>query len=74
MAGVGAADLEQVVVIAGDMVALLYFGEGRDTLEERPAVLRAPERDGDEGRQARADRLGIEERSIAADDPPLNDS
>src|SRR5256885_15471331 len=71
IARTSAAHLEQVVVVAGDMVALLHLFERLDFLQESGTVHGPLERDGDEGGEDRADGLRVDEGGVAADEPAL---
>src|SRR5258708_35820694 len=69
--GAAAADLEEVIVVTGNVMALddlVHFGDGA---EKRGAVAVAGERDGDIGGERVADRCRVYESGVAADDAAL---
>jgi hypothetical protein len=68
VAGAGAAEFEEVVFVAGGVVAFKDFGGGGDFGEEGAAVFGPFEGDGDEGGEAAADDVGIDEGGVAFDD------
>ena len=71
MRRVSTLNLQEIVVVARDMMALLDLAQPVDQCEEPRAVLRALERDGDERGEPRADGVRIHDRGIAANDPLL---
>src|SRR5579884_2420281 len=66
--GVRGAHLDEVAVLAGDVMHLLHLGDAR----EQGAGLRRAERlvraDEDEGQQAEVHRVGVNARLVAAQD------
>src|SRR6266478_1212534 len=66
-----ATDLEQIVVIAGDVVAFGHLVHFFDGPQERGAVAMASEGDGDIGGEGMANGRGVDKRSIPADDAAL---
>ncbi len=69
--GAAAADLEEVIVVAGNVMALddlVHFGDGA---EKRGAVAVAGERDGDIGGERVAYRCRVYESGVPADDATL---
>ena len=69
--GIAAAHFEQVVLVAGDVVAFADLVDLFDATEERCALAMAGQQDGNVSSERIANRGGIEQGRVAADDALL---
>jgi len=66
--GSGAADFDEIVAVAGDVVALGDLGELGDSAKERLALAMRAQGDGDERQERQPQSVRIGDRSVVLDD------